>query len=686
MNNLKAGRAYVTIGKKGHFTLSSEKSDGDFEYGYVNTSVSLFSNYEMCYKDMTIMPTSDYLEYADFTDRADGFSVCYKCDTYDLTLKEDVEMFDGLNILRQKSVVKNTGKEKIVISRLAKANMLGIGRGGSKYFETDRFNIYYCINCMQSEGQWQKKSLRDLGIYPASIHPWEKRTFRLQSVGSWCSSDYYPMMVIEDKEKGECWFFENEGSENWFIELTAYEGFNCPFLTVAIGGGDEQSGWKYVLEPDESYETSYAVYGMVKGGFNDAVNELLKYKRQTSLSDKKIEVTFNDFMNCYWANPTAGRLIPLIDKAAELGVKRFCIDCGWSEVGEWDPLEEKFGSIGFDGIIKYIGSKGMVAGVWFEFDAISKEELKKHPEDFACKRNGRTIAEHRPKLNFTNKEAREWLFGKIDYVYKLGVRYIKNDHNNDEKIGIDNGHSFAEGLREKTKAFDLFIEELKRRYPDMILESCAAGGAREDNGTLKYFDLESASDQENYKLFPSILIGETCCIPPEKTGIWAYPCPLEYKYYENLEIPEFELEKQRDGRQTVFNMVSSMMGYMYLSGRIDKADEKNSALIKEAIEVYNGYKDRICEMYPELLVPFKLIGDMSYNAFGLATEDKREILVGVWVLRQKEFAIDLEKYGKIKAEKMYPARCDDISYIIRGGKLYISAKAENVACLLKITV
>jgi alpha-galactosidase len=470
------------------------------------------------------------------------------------------------------------------------------------------------------------------------------------------------------------------------MEINAFEGFNGSFFNVVIGGADENCGWTYRLKPGETYTTTNAFYGVVKGGFEEAVRELTAYKRKTSIVDTHIEVAFNDFMNCYWAQPSADRLIPLIDKAAELGVQTFCIDDGWSKTGEWDPLEEKFGEYGLKGIIAYIRSKGMRAGVWFEFETTTYAVAEKLGEDVLLKRDGRLIAKHRPKLDLRNKKAREWLLGKIDHMYDIGVRYIKNDHNNDEKWGTNyDGESPAEGLRRKTQAVYDFIEELHARYPDLVIENCGAGAMRQDHGTLKRFSLQSTSDQEDYRLYPSILVGAMACLPPEKAGIWGYPYPLLYKNIGTMHIPEEELAQFKDGRETVFNMVSAMCGYMYLSGRLDLADDFNTQLIKEAIEIYKGYKDTISNRYPAFILPMKPMADKTYNAFGLIDADKKDMILAVWALEEIEFTLDLSKYAFAKAEILYPLSLSNAQIHYAQGLLDCKFNEKYSAILIKLS-
>ena len=373
----------------------------------------------------------------------------------------------------------------------------------------------------------------------------------------------------------------------------------------------------------------------------------------------------------------------MIDRAAEVGVECFCIDDGWSKIGEWIPYDHVFPKLGgFKGFVDYIRSKGMRAGVWFEFQRADESEARKEKKDSLMYRKGAIIARHRPKWNMRSKEVRDWLMECIDRVYQAGVRYIKNDHNSDERIGTDyEGASPAEGVKKNEEAFLSFIDEVRERYPDMLIENCGAGAMRDDYGTLRHFHLQSTTDQEDYRLYPSILVGESPYLLPEKAGIWGYPYPLLYKDIFTKKIPQEELEAHKDGRETVFNMVTAMMGYMYLSGRIEEADEYNLALIKEGIETYKSYKDTIENRYPAFILPLRLLNDKTYNAYGLKGE--KDMILAVWAMEETEFSLDLERYGVKKVEKIYPIHREDCTYDFDGKALHCRFKAPYSATLFR---
>lgn len=680
MKNVKHNDTFINVGDKGHFYLSTEKvSRENFEYGYINTNLMVDANYETEYKGINVMPTDDFFLFKSLKEKDGGMEISFSVDTKQLEVTENVEFIKGLNVIRQTTTVKNDGNDCVRLARLTAANVTGIGIDGSKYFDTNRFAVHYCLNHMQGEGQWQVKTMKELGIYPASTRLWERTGFRIQSFASWSTNDYYPLIIIEDKERGECWFFEREGAENWYMEVYACEGWGCPFINVSLGGSDENMGWTYDLKPNESYTTTTAVYGVVKGGFEEAVRELTAYKRFDSVAKTKMEASYNTFMNCNWGTETKERVMPLVDAAAEAGCECFVIDSGWEVPGAWTIREDNWPNNDFKEIIDYIRSKGMRAGAWMELDCAAKA----FEDEYLRRRDGKIITHHRLKADLRNPVVKERLLDAVDRLYKLGIRFIKNDHNNDERCGSNYpGESAGEGTRRNTLAFYELIKEIRARYPDLVLENCAAGGAREENGTLRYFSLQSTSDQEDYRLYPSILIGSMANMPPEKCGIWGYPYPLTNVYAGVKVIPDEVIKTFEDGRETVFNLVSAMSGFMYLSGKINLMNDLNKKLLKEGVEVYKTYKDTIPNRMPAFVLPMKNMDDKTFNAVGLKGDS--DMILSVWALEQTEFTLDLNKYGFNNIERIYPTVIDNVNFSYSDKKLTLRFKEKYSACLFKL--
>ena len=655
----------INFNEYGQFSLSTESRNAS-KFAFLNTVLREGGAYDAQLKDNCLLATSDELEFIEKKAADNGFSIEYALKKKELSVFAKVTTCDGLSAVSQVSKVVNNGEKLRRVTQLCSANVNEIcyDENLSERLSDGSIAVYLCQNKWQGEGQWVKKTPDELGVYACTAHPWEKTSFRFDSVSSWSTGEFYPVVIIEDKKLGECWFFEIEGGHSWFFEIYLCGGFTSKFLSVKTGSADERLGTVIPLEKGESYETCATVYGVVKGTFEDAVKELTKYKRR--VSDYKVApIVFNDYMNCNWANETDGRLIRLIDKAAEVGADAFCIDDGWQKAqGLWFPADEKFAD-GFKSIIDYILSKGMIAGVWFEFETIPHALIDMLGKDIAITRNGEVVAPNRPLANMRSSALLKYLNERVDFIYDLGVRYIKNDHNNTEFTGSDIcGEPASVGLERNNEAFLEFIDGVKKRHPDLYIENCGSGAMRSDNGTLKHFDLQSTSDQEEYLLNPSIASGSLALMPPEKAGIWCYPYPLTFDYRNDDRPSDFVLKNAEDGEQTIFNFVTALIGKPYISGRIDCADENNLKLIKEGVKTAKKLAKFIENGYPVFPAGTLRMSEKRGFAAGVKDDADGEIILAVWNLSDEPLTVtvDLTRYNVNSAEIIYPEKGYEIPF------------------------
>ena len=619
------------------------------------------------------------------TQHGNTVAVEYSIKEKEVFAESEIQLFEGMDAVKQTNAVWGKGvlmqlstlifgvceDENGIIDRLSDGSIL----------------IHYCINRWQCEGQWRVATPEELGIIAGTIHPGERSFWRIESLSSFSTATYYPLVIIEDKKKGQSWFFELEGGGSWFIEVYASKGLLAKSLSVNFGAFDERFACVKSLT-QEKYYSKPCVYGVVDGGFEEAVKTLTAYKRKTNLVKTCMPLVFNDYMNCNWASESKEKLLPLIDAAAALGTEIFCIDDGWSIAqGIWQPNDEKFGVEGLKGIFDYITAKGMRVGVWFEFESLSWQAVERiGAKDCLLQRNGSVIDEMRPLANMRSKAVIEYLNTCVDYMYALGVRYIKNDHNNNELTGVSfDGESAGVGLEENEKAFIAFIDALTERYPDLMIENCGSGGMRSDHGTLRHFHLQSTSDQEFFDLYPSIIGGSLAFIPPEKAGVWCYPYPLSYEDRKKKELSREELQDFADGEQTVFNVVNGLMGCMYLSGKINQMDEYNFALLKEGVELYKAEREFIQGAYP--IYPKGLVRISNKKEYALGLQRGERMLLAVWNLSSEErlVKVNLQKYGMKQCTLVYPHALKEEKYFFNGNELHYDFKKGKSARLFVLT-
>lgn len=584
------------------------------------------------------------------------------------------------DVLIQSVAYENTNEKTAFLETAATFFVEDIS-GGVLERPTD-FNIYTCKNYWQGEGQWRSQHIDELGIYKTSDHICFSH-FLLSSQGSWSTGEHYPLMIIEDTVNGESWFFELEGGFQWLFELAVKNGSFCVMGTqAAILNGD----FTKTLQKGESFTTPRGFFGYAAGGFEAAVRKLTDVKRRLSLrkpSGSGAPLVFNDYMNCLWAMPSAEKLIPLIDAAAAVGCEIFCMDDGWLDFkGDWNINDKLYGKYGLKGIIDYIRSRGMQAGIWLEIESAAiGSEFAANAENLLS-RNGIPIGTGCKMVDFRKEETKKHIRNVIDMLYSMGIRYIKNDYNMSTVIGIDGESSPCENLIAHSNAFYSFINGVYRDYPDLIIENCGSGAMRSDNGTLGHFDLQSTSDQEIYTRYPSIAAGSAACMPPEKAGIWAYPYPMLYNdrlkpadaVFNGEYIKEFS-----DGEQTAFNMVTSLCGVMYLSGRIEYADALNRRLIADGAALFKKHRAYMAEAYPFWPLGLKGLNDRTWNALGFLCKKSNIAMLAVWKIgaAENECEIDLSKRLRKGFEISDCYHADGMQYEFDKNALKIRLKSEK---------
>ena len=512
--------------------------------------------------------------------------VCLHTDAnLNLRVESVYESFDGVPVVRRYSRITNAGSSPVGIDFLSSAMLHGLAAPQ----EYDReLRIHLAVNSWMAEGQWHTFRPSEMGFVENERTSWSQA--QAGSVGSWSTERYLPMAMAENKRLGLTWFWQIEHNGSWYWEISnvSARNNNADDVYAYLGGPDDlhAAAWKS-LKPGETYETVPVAVGCVKGGFSEAVEALTHYRRiackRPHQDNARCPVIFNDYMNCLWGDPTEAKELPMIAAAASAGCEYYVIDAGWyadlhedwsPTIGAWQPSSTRFPH-GLKFLLDQIRQAGMVPGLWLEPEvAGAKSMLAQKPDQWFFMRHGKRVLKNsRFLLDFRNPEVRAYLDQVMArLVNDYGVGYIKMDYNVDSLQGTEiNADSFGQGLLEHNRAHLAWLEELLKRYPDLVIENCGSGGGRMDYAMLSRLQIQSMTDQEDYLKLPMILVGATAAVLPEQLAIWSYP-----------------LEKA-DADQASFNMVTAMMCRIHQSGRLDSLSPEASAQVAEGIRVYKEY-------------------------------------------------------------------------------------------------
>ncbi len=156
---------------------------------------------------------------------------------------------------------------------------------------------------------------------------------------------------------------------------------------------------------------------------------------------------------------------------------------GWPRVGTWEVDTARFPK-GLRAISDYAHSKGLKILVWFEPERVTAGTwlAENHPEWVLGGAKGGL-------LNLGNDAARQWLTEHTDQLLtEQGIDLYRQDFNMDPLNhwrGADTPD--RQGITEikHVTGYLAYWDELRRRHPNMLIDSCASGGRRNDIETMR---------------------------------------------------------------------------------------------------------------------------------------------------------------------------------------------------------
>jgi alpha-galactosidase len=544
-----------------------------------------------------------------------------------LDIESRYEAFDGLSVVRRQVEMRNMGERPVGIEYLSSAMLHGLA--DPLHFDGE-LKIWLAYNSWMAEGQWHSFRPSDLGFVENMRTSWSQAS--AASVGSWSTEKYLPMAVVENTKLGIAWFWQIEHNGSWYWEVSnlAARGIRASDVYAYLGGPDQlhSQAWKN-LEPGETYRTVPVAIGCVKGGFQDAVQALTKYRERVCIQKRPAQrvacpVIFNDYMNCLFGDPTESKELPLIDAAAAAGCEYFVIDAGWyaeqnedwsSTVGPWIPSKTRWPN-GMRFVLDRIREKGMIPGLWLEPEVVGKlSVMAQKPDSWFFMRHGsRVIKNSRLLLDFRNPEVRSHLDSVVErLVGDYGVGYIKMDYNTDALEGTSQGvESLGQGLLEHNRSVLNWLDGLLDRYAELVIENCGSGGGRMDYGMLSHTQIQSCTDQEEYLRIPAIATGASAGVVPSQLAIWSYP------------------RQGADADQASFNMVNAMLLRIHQSGNLAALTPAAAAQVKQGIRVY---RELIREHIPDA-VPFYPLGmpdvTNSEKSIALGIKSPKRSFLAMW--------------------------------------------------------
>lgn len=181
-----------------------------------------------------------------------------------------------------------------------------------------------------------------------------------------------------------------------------------------------------------------------------------------------------------------------------------------------------------------------------------------------------------------------------------------------------------------------------------------------DYAMLSRLQIESSSDQGDYRRYPSITTGSTAGVLPEQSGIWSYP------------------KKDSNADQASFNMVNAMLCRIHQSGDLTAVAPESFAQVSTGIQIY---KSQIRRHIPNS-VPFYPLGmpDMTdlRSPVSLGIKSPHASLIAVWRLEGSGRIQIPAAAGNVRL--VYPTD-SGITVERTGNALTVAFPREYMACI-----
>lgn len=475
----------------------------------------------------------------------------------------------------------------------------------------DHSRVFWGDSAWAVENDWRSRPLRDVSVRNRNqvINPGQSSSrFAMSSASTWSTGVHEPAGIVQvegsrrqSRDFSVMWQIEHNGPWEWEI------GEDDPGLHISAFGPEYQDHhWYTELGEGHDFESVPVSFAISAGDWQQSVAEMTLQRRALRAAkarelgrSEQFErtqglVIYNDYMNTLFGDPRLEKELPLVEGAARVGADIFCIDAGWYDstdggwwdmVGEWQASTNRFGEAGLKGLADTIRAHGMGLGLWLEPEVIGvKSPLAQSLSDDAFfQRHGVRVCDSgRYLLDFRSPAAREHVTRTVDrLIDDFGAVFFKFDYNTVPGVGTDlDAESAGAGLLGHCRAYLDWLDDLRRRHPDVMIENCGSGAMRADYAQLQRLDLQSTSDQCDPLIYAAIAAGAGLTILPEQQGNWGYA------------------QQEMDDETAVFTLATGILGRLYLSGFIDRMDEHRLALVRDAVALHRRVLTEQQELVP----------------------------------------------------------------------------------------
>jgi alpha-galactosidase len=499
----------------------------------------------------------------------------YLTSDFDFRVRHRLLWSSGDLGVRIETSIENTGQAVLPIEMLSSFSLTGI----SPFVDDDaagRLKLHRFRSAWSNEAQHTVQDFGELNL---------ERTWagaptylRYGQTGSLPVRKFHPFIAVEDAEAGVFWGATVAWHGSWQMEVQRGED---P-VSLSGGLGDfEQAHWMKALAPGDTFTAPIALLATGCGDIDALCSRLVDTQKHLAHEEPpheaELPIIFNEWCSS-WGNPTHDYLLRTADRLSQTHTKYLVIDDGWAEKpagadiqfnGDWNVSKAAFPE-GIGQTAAAIRERGLIPGLWYEFEACTEgtEAFKRY--DHQLQRDGRVLqVGSRHFWDFRDP----WTFDYLsDKVIKLlrdnGFGYLKVDYNESIGLGCDGAESLGEGLRQHLVKVKEFFAKIRREVPGIVIENCASGGHRVEPGMVGLTSMSSSSDAHETVEIPIIAAQMHRLIPVCKNQVWAV------------------LRPEDSHQRLYYSLAATFLGRMCISGDVVELSEDRFAIVQQAQGFY----------------------------------------------------------------------------------------------------
>lgn len=339
----------------------------------------------------------------------------------------------------------------------------------------------------------------------------------------------HPIFMLRNNATGE--FFIGQlawtGGYAFDFDLNTEIGKAGDAAALTFAAGPSAPAPLRVIAPKETVSSPEVHLGMVYGDLDVAVQSMHAHlRRSVFMAPARGRRSWIESGIGPELEITTEQVNHAIDVASKVGAEVFFIDASWyaapgadwwKTVGDWDVNRQRFPE-DIKPFRDRVHTAGMLWGLWMDAERVGSASrvAKDHPDWLAMNYDDKR--EMGGLLDLTNPQAAKWMESQIvEVIEKNELDFFRLDYNTDPGRGIQHREDgyVENGYWRYYEVIYGVYERLRARFPKVIFENCAGGGARTDIGMVRRFNHTDVTDWQIAPRSFMITNGMTMALPPE---------------------------------------------------------------------------------------------------------------------------------------------------------------------------